>query len=64
MSGKTKKTTITADKTHQNSGDTPNISLASSKIVKRLSVSFYGEDIMKQQKQIIWDTYDDDNIMP
>lgn len=42
MSGKTKKTTITGDKTHQNSGDTPNISLASSKIVKKLSVSFYG----------------------
>ena len=29
MSGKTKKTTTTGEKTHQNSGETPNISLAS-----------------------------------
>lgn len=33
--------------------------MASSKVIKRLSLSFYGEDIIKQQKQIIWDTYDE-----
>ena len=35
------------------------ISLASTKMLKRLSFSFYGEDIIKQQKQIILDTYDE-----
>lgn len=35
------------------------ISLASTKMLKRLSFSFYGEDIMKQQKQIILDTYEE-----
>ena len=56
MSGKTKKTTTTGEKNHANVGDTNNISLTSSKIIKKLSISFYGHNIMKQQKQIIWDT--------
>ena len=54
MSGKTKKTTTTGEKNHANVGDTSNISLTSSKIIKKLSISFYGDTIMKQQKQIIW----------
>ena len=40
-------------------GNVPSISLASTKMLKRLSFSFYGEDIIKQQKQIILDTYDE-----
>ena len=40
------------------------ISLASTKMLKRLSFSFYGEDIIKQEKQIILDTYDETVELP
>lgn len=55
MSGKTKKST--ADRTNRNEYDNDRISYSASKVVNRLSLSFYGEDTLKQQKQIICDTY-------
>ena len=57
MSGKTKKTT--ADRTSRNDGDKHQVSYSASKVSNRLSLSFYGEDTLKKQKQVILDSYDD-----
>jgi hypothetical protein len=57
MSGKSKKTT--ADKTVCNEKETKYISQSASKMVNRLSLSFYAENTLKMQKQVILDTYDD-----
>lgn len=55
MSGKSKKTT--ADRTVRNDYESNHIAYSTSKITNRLSLSFYGEDTLKQRKQIICDTY-------
>jgi hypothetical protein len=59
MSGKSKKTTIPKEKGSGQLEVQDNICLTSEKQLKKLSASFYGEDTMKQQKQIILDTYED-----
>lgn len=57
MSGKSKKTT--ADRTSRNEPDNHPISYSASKVSNRLSLSFYGEDTLKRNKQVILDTYDE-----
>ena len=57
MSGKSKKTT--ADRTNRNEHENHLISYSASKISNRLSLSFYGEDTLKKQKQVIFDNYDE-----
>lgn len=56
MSVKSKKTT--ADRTARNEKETKYISHSATKMVNRLSLSFYGEDTLKMHKQVILDTYD------
>ena len=57
MSAKSKKST--ADKTNRNEHENHLISYSASKISNRLSLSFYGEDTLKKQKQVILDNYDE-----
>lgn len=57
MSGKSKKTT--AEKTVKSEKQTKYISHSASKMVNRLSLSFYGEATLKMQKQVIMDNCDD-----
>ena len=59
MSGKSKKTT--ADRTVKNQYENNHITFSASKITNRLSLSFYGQDTLKQRKQIILDTYEEAN---
>lgn len=59
MSGKSKKTAATVEKTNPQNPDIFSVSLASTKAIKKLSLSFYGDDTMKQQKQFIFDTYEE-----
>lgn len=61
---KSKNTAITMDKSaYDISNKTPNhqsnqeIAISSSKVLKKLSMSFYGEDTMKRNKQLIFDDY-------
>lgn len=58
MSGKTKKST--ADRSSRNNDhDNHQISYSASKVNNRLSLSFYAEDTLKKQRQVILDTYDE-----
>lgn len=55
MSGKSKKTT--ADRTVKNDQDSNNIVFSTTRVTKQLSLSFYGEDTLKNRKQVIYDDY-------
>lgn len=64
MSLKSKRTTADKDPNgdypekrdlESGNGLEPKILFSSSKMLKKLSLSFYGEDTMRKQKQVIYD---------